>query len=344
MVGLNLNFGKFKARSRAAGAAVLSSVVVTSLDIPPSEYDAITGSCGMVDRSERGKLALTGADAKSFLQGQVSNDIEALRPGIGCYATFLTPKGKMLGDLRALDTGNELLLDTERVALQELFNMIRRFSVGYDVEVHKRTLQRGLLSLLGPTADQVAGTAQLPATEHAHAAIEVGGASVRAVRTDLGVDLFCDAGDTDTLAQTLERAGAEPVSETVADCVRVEGGRPRYGIDLDDTMIPQEADLNARAVSFTKGCYVGQETVARLYYRGKPNRQLRGLRLSGPAWTGAEIAFGGRVVGRLGSVATSPNLGQIALALVRREAPPGSHVTVGSDEIKAVVVELPFAR
>ncbi|MGH2857135.1 MAG: YgfZ/GcvT domain-containing protein, partial [Solirubrobacteraceae bacterium] len=97
------------------------------------------------------------------------------------------------------------------------------------------------------------------------------------------------------------------------------------------------------AVSFTKGCYVGQETVARLFYRGKPNRQLRGVRLSSPAWTGAEIMFGDRSVGRLGSVAESPSLGSIALALVRREAPPGSHVQVGSDAIKAVVVELPFA-
>ena len=94
----------------------------------------------MLDRSERGKLALTGAEAKSFLQGQVSNDVEALAPGTGCYAAFLTPKGKMLGDLRILDTGDELALDTERVALQSLFNMIRRFSLGFDTELHKRTL------------------------------------------------------------------------------------------------------------------------------------------------------------------------------------------------------------
>ncbi len=316
---------------------------MTSLDIPASEYAATTGSCGLLDRSERGKLALTGADAKGFLQGQVSNDVEALTPGEGCYAAFLTPKGKMLGDLRILDADTELLLDTERVSLQELFNMIRRFSVGYDVELHKRTLQRGLLSLLGPASDQIAGVQQLPDAEHAHAAVEVAGISVRAVRTDLGIDLLCDGGDTSPLAHVLEGRGARAVSETVADCVRVESGRPRYGIDLDDTVIPQEADLNTRAVSFTKGCYVGQETVARLYYRGKPNRQLRGLRLSRPAESGAEITFAGRVVGRLASVASSPALGPIALALVRREAPPGSSVTVGSDEIEAVVVELPFA-
>jgi folate-binding protein YgfZ len=134
------------------------------------------------------------------------------------------------------------------------------------------------------------------------------------------------------------------VPEQVAECVRIERGRPRYGVDLDDSVIPQEAGLNERAVSFTKGCYVGQETVARLHYRGKPNRHLRGLQLSAIVVPGDEIRFDGRTVGKLGSVAQSPALGPIALALVRREAPPGSRVTVGEREIGALVVELPFAR
>src|ERR687893_2685640 len=109
--------------------------------------------CAIVDRSERGKLALTGAEAKEFLHGQVTNDIEGLEPGRGCYAAFLTHKGKMLGDLRVLDLGDELLLDTERSALQGLFNMIRRYKLGMDVELHKRTLELGLLSLIGPETE-----------------------------------------------------------------------------------------------------------------------------------------------------------------------------------------------
>ncbi|MGA2010804.1 MAG: glycine cleavage T C-terminal barrel domain-containing protein [Solirubrobacteraceae bacterium] len=316
---------------------------MTSPDVPDPGYLAVTESCGLVDRSERGKLALSGADAKAFLQGQVSNDVEALTPGCGCYATFLTPKGKMLGDIRILDAGDELLLDTERVSLQELFNMIRRFSLGYDVELHKRTVQRGLLSLIGPRAAAVAGVTGLPSAEDSHVVAQIGPIAARAIRTDTGIDLLCDADATAALSTALLDRGARPVSAAIADCLRIERGRPRYGIDLDDSVIPQEADLNGRAVSFTKGCYVGQETVARLFYRGKPNRQLRGLRLSVPAPTGSEISFGDRVVGRLGSVAESPALGPIALALVRREAPPGSHVAVGADAIKAVVVELPFA-
>jgi folate-binding protein YgfZ len=308
-----------------------------------SEYEAITQECGLVDRSARGKLALTGADAKSFLQGQVSNDVESLAPGEGCYAAFLTPKGKMLGDLRVLDTGEELLLDTERMTLQALFNMIHRFSIGYQVQLHKRTLQRGLLSLIGPRADEVAAVSGLPSVEHSNTMIEVAGIPALAVRTDLGIDLVIESEQTEALSAALSAAGAVPVSEQVADCVRVEHGRPRYGIDLDDSVIPQEADLNARAVSFAKGCYVGQETVARLFYRGKPNRHLRGLRLQALPSSGDEITREARVVGRLGTVVESPAYGPIALALVRREAPPGSDVTVGADEIGAVVVELPFA-
>jgi folate-binding protein YgfZ len=115
-------------------------------------------------------------------------------------------------------------------------------------------------------------------------------------------------------------------------------------VDLDDTVIPQEAGLNERAVSFTKGCYVGQETVARLHYRGKPNRHLRGLRLDADAAaTGDELTFEGRAVGRLGSVALSPRFGPIGLALVRREAPVGSVVAVGDGTARAEVVELPFS-
>jgi folate-binding Fe-S cluster repair protein YgfZ len=119
-------------------------------DTLAAEDRALREACGLVDRSERGKLALTGPAAKEFLHGQVTQDIESLTPGTGAYAAFLTHKGKMLGDLRVLDTGAELLLDTERAALQELFNMIRRFKLGMDVELHKRTLETGLLSLIGP--------------------------------------------------------------------------------------------------------------------------------------------------------------------------------------------------
>jgi tRNA-modifying protein YgfZ len=298
----------------------------------------LTDSCGLVDRSERGKLALTGSEAKSFLHGQVTNDVEGLEPGHGCYAAFLTHKGKMLGDLRVLDVGAELLLDTERVALQELFNMIRRYKLGRDVELHKRTLETALLSLIGPDARRIAGAEDLVG-EHRNRRAEIGGVPALLVATDVGIDVFAPAESKDAVVAAL---GVPAVDEEAAEVLRVERGRPRYGVDLDDGVIPQEAGLNERAVSFTKGCYVGQETVARLYYRGKPNRHLRGLRLSALAATGDVLRLGEKQVGRLGSVAVSPSYGPIALAIVRREAAPGDTLAVGDGAVSAQVVELPF--
>ncbi|MFZ1926926.1 MAG: glycine cleavage T C-terminal barrel domain-containing protein [Solirubrobacteraceae bacterium] len=334
------------------------------------EYAALTEQCGIVDRSERGKLALSGSGAVEFLNGQVTNELVGLSPGDGCYATFLTHKGKMLGDLRifavagteqaqsvagsyeddkAPQEPSELLLDTERGALQALFDMIRRFKVGYEVELHKRTLESSLLSLLGPDAEEVAtktfalDEAQLSAQEHSHLLAHLRQTPVRLIRTDLGIDALFEAEALEQVRCALEAVGAIPVSESAAEIVRVEHGRPRYGIDINESTIPQEAGLNERAVSFTKGCYVGQETVARLYYKGKPNRHLRGLRLSEPTEPGAALALGERAVGSLASSVVSPRLGPIGLALVRREAEAGATVSVGEMGASAAVVELPFA-
>ncbi len=322
-----------------------------------SQYEALTARCGVVDRSERGKLALTGRDAADFLNGQVTNDVVALQPGEGCYAAFLTHKGKMLGDLRVLvvpaagqapDAAPELLLDTERVALQALFDMIRRFSVGHAVELHKRTLERGLLSLIGPLSRDVLARAGVAAAsqpgeaEHSNTRASIGGVPALLIATDVGVDVLVDSESTELVREALVAAGATPSCEASAEIVRLERGRPRYGLDLDDSTIPQEAGLNDRAVSFTKGCYVGQETVARLFYRGKPNRHLRGLRLSAPAEHGAEVRLGERVVGTLGSVARSPRHGHSALALVRRVVPAEAALSVGAGTATARVAPLPF--
>ena len=295
----------------------------------------LTEEVALVDRSERGKLALTGAQAKELLSGQVTNDIEALTPGSGCFAALLTNKGKMLADLRIIDTGSELWLDTERVALQALFDNLRRGAVGWQAELHKRTLQQALLSLVGPHAARAVGGEVGP--EHANRAAQLGGADVLLVATDLGVDVVCSAEDADRVRDALD---VPVVPEAAAEVLRVESGRPRYGLDLDEGTIPQEAGLNERAVSFTKGCYVGQETVARLHYRGKPNRHLRGLRFSEPVATGTPLVLGEREVGRVGSSVVSPRLGPIGLALVRREAAVGDELVAGS--AVAVVTELPF--
>jgi tRNA-modifying protein YgfZ len=315
-------------------------------------YVAMTQGAALVDRSESGKLALTGPDAKAFLNGQVSNEIEALEPGEGCYAALLTHKGKMLADLRVIDTSDELLLLCERSALQPLFDALRRFKIGFDCELHKRTLERGLLSLIGPAAMRLVGQSpeshvrlvgQSPEShEHANVAGEIGGVPVLLIRTDVGVDVVCDSADTDRVRAALIAEGAIEIDEATAEVLRVEHGRPRYGVDLDDSVIPQEAGLNERAVSFTKGCYVGQETVARLHWRGKPNRHLRGLRLGEEVQPGTGLRLGEREVGTITSVADSPRFGTVGLAIVRREAQPGDVLDAGG--VRAEVVDLPFAE
>lgn len=316
-----------------------------------AEHRILRTGCGLIDRSQMGKLALTGAGAAEFLTGQLTNDIEALGDGEGCYAAFLTHKGKMLGDLRVLAIGEppgELFLITERACLQTLFDTIRRFKIGYEVQLQKRTLEAALLSLIGPDARTVclaAADTTPHGVEHSHCAAEIAGRGVRLITTaqPAGIDVICDADDREAVHDALLAAGAQPVGEAAAEVVRIEEGRPRYGVELDETVIPQEAGLNERAVSFTKGCYVGQETVARLHYKGRPNRHLRGLRLAGDAVApGAELTLDGRVVGRLASLALSPSLGPIGLALVRREAQPGAVLAAGPDGLDAEVVELPF--
>jgi folate-binding protein YgfZ len=314
---------------------------MATVDALSPAYDACTQGAGLVDRSELGKLLLTGAQAAEFLDGQVSNDIASLEPGHGRYATLLTNKGRMLGDLRVLATDEGLLLLTERMALQALFDQVRRGLIGWDAELHKRTLELGLLSLVGPRSDEVARAAGLPvpgAEEH-----DVAG---EVVRTDLGLDVLPLAERVADVRAALLAGGAVEAPEAAAEIVRVERGRPRYGVDLDAGVMPEEAGIVDRAVSFTKGCYVGQETVARLHWKGKPNRHLRGLRLSAPAEPGAPVTIAGddgaaREVGTVGSAVVSPRLGPIALAILRREVAPGDRVSVGGAE--AEVVAPPFA-
>jgi folate-binding protein YgfZ len=314
---------------------------MATVDALSPAYDACTQGAGLVDRSELGKLLLTGAQAAEFLDGQVSNDIASLEPGHGRYATLLTNKGRMLGDLRVLATDEGLLLVTERVALQALFDQVRRGLIGWDAELHKRTLELGLLSLVGPRSDEVARAAGLPvpgAEEH-----DVAG---EVVRTDVGLDVLPLAERVADVRAALLAAGAVEAPEAAAEIVRVERGRPRYGVDLDDGVMPEEAGIVDRAVSFTKGCYIGQETVARLHWKGKPNRHLRGVRLSGPAEAGAQVTIAGddgaaREVGTVGSAVVSPRLGPIALAILRREVGPGDRVSVGG--AAAEVVAPPFA-
>jgi tRNA-modifying protein YgfZ len=306
-----------------------------------AHYRAASDAVALLDRSERGKLALSGADAAAFLDSLLSNDIAGLRAGAGADAALLTHKGHLLAEVRVLAAEQELLLDCERAALQALFDALNSYRIGYRAELHKRTLECGLLSLIGPASEGLLPAAPGPA-EHDHIALELAGARARAIRTDTGIDLLCSSEDTAALGDALAQAGAVAIEETTAEIVRIESGRPRFGIEIDESTMPQEAGIHQRAVSYTKGCYVGQETVARLYWKGRPNRNLRGLRLSEPVERGAGLLLEGQSVGTVGSSAQSPRLGPIALAMLRREAQVGDELEVVGSGARAVVAELPF--
>src|SRR3954469_10221274 len=291
------------------------------MEVATSEYVLAKTDAVLVDRSDRGRLILTGSDVADFLQGQVSNDIEALVPGSGCYATLLTAKGKIRCDMRIIRGDGWFRLDSEPQALPVLEHMVRVYSIGRDVRSERD--ERGLWSIIGPAARNALDNPP-PETEYANSEGELG----LYIATDNGVDVIGERPD-------LPEASAE-----TAEILRVESGRPRLGFELGDDVIPQEAGINERAISFSKGCYVGQETVARLFYKGKPNRHLRGLKLSAAVERGTPIEGAGRELGRVSSACMSPTFGPIALALVRREAAPGDSVTAG--EAQATVVELPF--
>ena len=304
-----------------------------------AQYRALREEAGLLDRSGRARLTVTGGEAAEFLQGQLTNDVESLEPGEGCYAALLDRKGKIRADMRVLRiAADELVLDTEPEAGDLVRRHLDMYRVGRDADVGAGPEDTVLLSLIGPRSRQLAGDVAL-AAEHSHAEAGIGGTRCRAVATDLGVDLFVPGGGAELRAHLLD-AGAEQIEEAAAEIARVEAGRPRLGREIVEGTMPQEAGINERAVSFDKGCYIGQETVARLHYRGKPNRHLRRLRPEREVGSGDPVHAGERQVGTVGTAVLSPAEGPLALAILRREAEPGARVIVGTGT-PARVEEIP---
>jgi folate-binding protein YgfZ len=292
-----------------------------------AQYRQLREECGLVEQADRGLLIVSGPDAADYLQGQLTNDTEAIEPGEWVYAALLDRKGHMQADMRVLRPGEgpELWLDLEPEGLAAANRHLQMYKIGREVEVTDAGDEHILISLIGPRATEIARAVE-----------------AATLRTDEGVDLIVPAAERDGVREALLGAGAVEVSPEAAEIVRIEAGRPRFGAEMGTETMPAEASIVERAVSFTKGCYIGQETVARLHYKGKPNRHLRGLRFSGPAQPGASVVLGEKEVGTVGSAALSPALGPIGLAILRREAEPGTTVAVGEDGVTAEVVALPF--
>jgi folate-binding protein YgfZ len=316
----------------------MESATTIELD---GQYRALREEAGFLPR-ERGMLLVSGADAVEYLQGQLTNDVEALKASEGCYSALLDRKGHMQADMRVLQLENRgLWLDLEPQATPAVIRHLQMYSVGREVEMDDVTEDWAILSLIGPGSAAISGFEGL-GPEHAQRYRSWEGVEVLAVATDLGIDLIARAEQAAALGELLRGAGAVEVSEAAAEIVRVESGRPRFGKEMTAETIPQEAGINERAVDFEKGCYIGQETVARLHYKGKPNRHLRGLRLDAPVGDGEPVMLGDREVGRVGTAVISPARGPIGLAILRREAEPGARVAVDDGAVAAEVVKLPF--
>ena len=313
------------------------------------EYEALHQQCGVIRRDERARWTFTGAKAALTLGGLVTNDVEALAPGAGCYAAALTAKGKIIADVRIMRRADDFLVDVAARATVGWGEMVRKYVNPRLARYTDLSEQTACLGAYGPRA--IAILARLGAGEvtdlqqlapYHHVTTTVAGVPALVVRSpDYGVtgfDCIVSAADADPLFHALIDAGARAVGLAAADIARVEAGRPEWGIDMDDTTIPQEANFDAlHAISYTKGCYTGQEVVARLHFRGHVNKYLRGLVAPHALAPHAIVVTDdGKEVGDVRSSVVSPHVGPIAIAMLRRELQDGDEVIVRSGEVEHV--------
>ena len=323
------------------------------------EYERLRSAAGLIDRSHRGRLTMTGKDAAKALGGLVTNHVETLAPGQGQYAAALTAKGKIVSDLRIFMRDDSFLVDAPVRAADAWFAMVKKFINPRLAKYQDITETVRCIGVFGPRARQhisditginASAIGVLPLYSHVTATVD--GAPVTVARVpDIGIegfDLFVPAESFDGLWKALLYVGVAPVGLEAWEIARVEAGRPEWGIDIDDSTIPQEANFDdLHAVSYTKGCYVGQEVVARVHFRGHVNRVLRGLRFADgklPEVRAQLLDQTDKIVGDVRSGVDSPRLGPIALGMVRREIEPGTVLPVRWDggEANATVVTLPF--
>jgi len=319
-----------------------------------AEHGAVMTGAGMIDRSMLGKATVTGRDRAAFLQGMLSNDVKALQPGQGCPAAFLDAVGKVVSLLVVYALPDRLLLELPPDSTEKFLQAIDKFLISEKAEFESSDDAYAIVSLQGPKAGEVLARASgsaLDLAPYAHAEVFVGGATARVMRraeaVTPGFHCWVAPEDAPALWKALRQSGAWPVGADAADVLRLEAGIPVYGVDVDEGVILPETRLDA-LVSYTKGCYIGQETVARVKYRGHINRGLSGVVLDGETVPshGEAILAEDKEVGRVTSALRSIALGKpIALGYVRREHfEPGSAVSVKSGErlISARVSDLPF--
>lgn len=323
-------------------------------------YDAARTGAAMADRSDRGRIVLSGADRASYLHGMLTNDIVALQPGQGCYACYLTAQGRMISDMWLFELGDMMLMITPGRTRATVLDRLDQFIFSEDVQLGDVTDTWSSIALLGPEAVRALQAVVLDAPTERLAALtdggnlraSVGGRPAILLRVgDAGVpayELLVSRDVFEDTWRTLEARGAVPLSVEATEAIRVEGGVPRFHQDMDESTIPLEAGLERIAINLQKGCYVGQEVIIRVLHRGhgRVAKRLVGLTLSGAMPSepllGAAIQSADREVGRVTSATWSPSMkATIALGYVHRDyAAPDTAVTVAG--AAAVVTAVPF--
>lgn len=322
------------------------------------EYHAIREGAAIGAIAPRTQLAVAGADRRAYLQGLLTNDIEALRPGTGCYAAWLTPQGRLVTDLHVFESEGLILLDVPADQGVATLQRLDQFLFSEDVQLEALSGSLTGVWLHGPVAPAalgqvVAGLGEVAGwVEYQHARLTWGEAPVVVARVDqLGVPGLCvylDPAREEAFVRALAAAGAVPVGREALEAARIEAGYPVFGVDMNDETIPLEAEIEGRAVSFTKGCYVGQEVVIRVLHRGggRVAKRLVGLRVTGPApAAGDRLSAATRDIGVVTSAAVSPRLGTVALGYAHRDfVEPGTVVDVvrGDRRMPAVVTPRPM--
>jgi len=341
--------------------------VVLAYSSAAAEYDALRRRAIVVNRNHRGRMRFTGAKAADVLTGIVTNDVGALAAGQGQYAAALTAKGRIVADMRIIRVDDTFLTDVSPRSRDAWHALVRKYVNPRLAKYIDESASLQVIGVYGVQAryviEQMTGvghTALSLLTDYAHISVAIGGAPTIVMRSpDLGVegyDLFMPADAYQTTWDAAVAARATPAGLTAWEIARVEAGRPEWGLDMDEGTIAQEANLDELgAISYTKGCYTGQEVVARVHFRGHVNRTIRGLRASGttpPAYLAALFDATGKAVGEVHSTASSPRLGGIALGMVRREVEVGAQLMarwnadlagdIAAGETKVDVVALPF--
>ena len=302
------------------------------------EYEAVRGGgVGLMDLSARGRISVSGSEAVMFLNGLITNDMKTLAENQSMPAVFPNVQGRLLAAVRVTRRPHDFLLDTEAATRDKVIKLIERFTMAGDFKVADLTTESALISLQGRGASDLLEHIALPNDTTVIPATHTG---------EAGFDLIVNAEQKESLWQALVAAGATPVSSEVEEILRIEAGIARYGVDMDETNVVTETNLDD-AVSYTKGCYLGQEIIVRIKHRGHVAKKLTGLRFetNESVQAGSAIRSGDdKEIGRVTSATFSPALAStVGLGYVRYEyLTPGTPLVV--DGVAATTHELPLVR